>query len=32
MNVEGDWKLKFVFGFMETSHEPLQLNEWSLMQ
>jgi hypothetical protein len=32
VNVEGGWKLKFVFCFMETTHEPLHLDKRSLAQ
>jgi hypothetical protein len=28
MNVEDDRKLKFIFCFTETTHEPLHLDEW----
>jgi hypothetical protein len=28
----GGWKLKFAFCFMETAHEPLHLDKWSLVQ
>jgi hypothetical protein len=26
-----DWMLQFVICFMETTHEPLQLDKWSLI-
>jgi hypothetical protein len=32
MNVEGGWKWKFIFCFMEVTYEPLELNKWSLVQ
>jgi len=32
VNVEGGWKLKFIFCFMETAHTPLYLDKWSLIQ
>jgi hypothetical protein len=32
MNVEGGWKLKSIFGFMETNHEPLYLDMQSMVQ
>jgi hypothetical protein len=28
----GCWKLKFIFCFMETSHEPVHLGDWSFVQ
>jgi hypothetical protein len=30
--MEGGWKLKFIFSFMETTDEPLQLDKWSLLE
>jgi hypothetical protein len=32
MNVEGNRMLKFIFPFMETTHELLHLNKLSLVQ
>jgi hypothetical protein len=31
-NVEGSWKLKSLFWSMETTHESLHLDKWSLVQ
>jgi hypothetical protein len=31
-NVEGSWKLKFIFCFMETNHKLLHLDKLSLAQ
>jgi hypothetical protein len=28
----GGWKLKLEFCFMETTHEPLDLRKWSVIQ
>lgn len=30
--VDVGWKLKFMFGFMEITHELLHLDKWSLLQ
>jgi hypothetical protein len=30
--MEGGWKLKFIFNFMEITHEPVHLEKWSLVQ
>jgi hypothetical protein len=34
MNVEGGWKLKFIFCFNDKTHKQLhlQLDKWSLVQ
>jgi hypothetical protein len=31
-NMVGGWKLKFTFDFMNTTHEPLHLDELSFIQ
>jgi hypothetical protein len=31
-NMADVWKLKFIFCYMETTHEPLHLHKWSLEQ
>jgi hypothetical protein len=30
--MEGGWKLKLIFCFMDTTDEPLQLDKWSLLE
>jgi hypothetical protein len=31
-NFEGGWVLEFIFWFIETTHERLELDKWGLVQ